>query len=236
MIRALIVDDERMARAELRRLLQAHADVEIVGEAANAEEALKCFAQTEPDVAFLDIQMPGMSGLALAAQLEGRVQIIFCTAYDSYAIDAFGLNAVDYLVKPVAAERLARSLERIAPTRADDTPRLPYDHGLLLKFGELSRIVRLHEVDRFESVGNHAAVYTPHGKAYILSSLTRIEQRLDPAYFFRANRSVILRLDAIRSIEPDVGTGFIATLVDASKVEVSRRQAQILRARMGCLD
>lgn len=236
MIRVLIVDDERIARAELRRLLQAYNDVEIVGEAANAEQGLKCIAQTAPDLAFLDIQMPGMSGLAMAAELEGRVQVIFCTAYDSFALDAFGLNAVDYLVKPVVAERLARSLERARPKSVNGNAPLPYDHGLLLKFGEQARIVRLHEIDRFESIGNHAAVHTPYGKAFILSSLSRIEQRLDPAYFFRVNRGDILRLDAIRAIEPDVGTGFVATLTNGTMVEVSRRQAQLLRSRMGCFE
>lgn len=232
MIRTLIVDDERLARAELRRLLGAHPDVEIVGDADNAATALQLVEEHAPDVVFLDIHMPETSGLALAAELADRTRFVFCSAYDSYAIDAFGLNAVDYLVKPVVPERLARTLERMraqGPTQST----LPYDHGLLLRFGEQARIVRLREIDRFESVGNHARVHSAHGRSWLQTSLSRIEQRLDPNYFFRVSRSDILRLDAIASIEPDVGTGSVATLADGSLVGVSRRQAQLLKQRMG---
>lgn len=235
MIRALLVDDERLARAELRRLLAAHPQVEIVGEAADAVQALELIVEHAPDLVFLDIQMPGMDGLTLAAEIAGRAQFVFCTAFDSFAIDAFGLNAVDYLLKPVVPERLAGTLARVRTT-PQDVGTLPYDHGLLLKFGERARIVRLREIDRFHAVGNHAQVFTPHGRSFIHSSLSRIEQRLDPAYFFRVSRADILRLDAITTIEPDVGTGFIATLADGSQVDVSRRQAQQLKARMGGFD
>lgn len=231
MIRVLIVDDERLARAELRRLLGAHADVQIVGEAENAAQALSLVVAEVPDVAFLDIQMPETDGLTVAAELAGRVRFVFCTAYDSFAIDAFGLNAVDYLVKPVAPERLAATLERLRRTPVGGAT-LPYDHGVLLQFGERARVVRLREIDRFESVGNHARVHCAHGRAWLHRSLNRIEPRLDSNYFFRVSRSDILRLDAIVAIEQDVGSGSIATLADGSQVEVSRRQAQLLRTRM----
>ena len=232
MIRILVVDDERLARAELRRLLGAHADVDIIGEADNAATALELVTAHAPDAVFLDIQMPETTGLALAAELAGHTRFVFCSAYDSYAVDAFGLNAVDYLVKPVVPERLAGTLERLrqqGPAQA----LLPYDHGLLLRFGEQARIVRLREINRFESVGNHARVHCAHGRSWLQTSLNRIEQRLDPNWFFRVSRSDILRLDAIVSIEPDVGTGSIATLPDGSQVGVSRRQAQALKQRMG---
>lgn len=232
MIRALLVDDERLARVELRRLLGVHADVEIVGEADNAATALELVGEHQPDVVFLDIQMPETTGLALAAELAGRTRFVFCSAYDSYAVDAFGLNAVDYLVKPVVPERLADTLDRLRQ-HAPSSAVLPYDHGLLLRFGEQARIVRLREIDRFESIGNQARVHCAHGRSWLQASLNRIEQRLDPKWFFRVSRSDILRLDAIVSIEPDVGTGSIATLPDGSQVGVSRRQAQALKQRMG---
>lgn len=234
-IRTLLVDDERLARAELRRLLAVHPQIEIVGEAAHAREALEALDSLQPALAFLDIQMPGMSGLQLAEHIEERCQFVFCTAYDSFAIDAFGLNALDYLVKPVEPERLARTLARVrtCETSAEAVvSTLPMEHGLLLKFGESARIVRLREIERFESVGNHAAVYSPHGQSFVLSSLNRIEQRLDPAHFFRVNRGCILRLDAIRSLDPDVGQGLLARTASGAEVEVSRRAAQQLRARM----
>ncbi|MEZ5441863.1 MAG: LytTR family DNA-binding domain-containing protein [Lysobacterales bacterium] len=236
-IRTLLVDDERLARVELRRLLSAHEQIEIVGEAADGEQALAAIEALQPDLVFLDIQMPGSTGLQLAAEIEDRCQFVFCTAFDSFAIDAFGLNAVDYLVKPVEPERLARTLARVQPPQSStSTAVLPMDHGLLLKFGESGRIVRLREIDRFDSVGNHAAVHTRHGVAHVLSSLNRIERRLDPAYFFRVSRSCILRLDAIVQLDPDVGHGLIARLRDGSEIDVSRRAAQQLRARMGGFD
>ncbi len=237
LIRTLLVDDERIARAELRRLLKPHDRVEVVGEAENAELALHAIETLQPDLVFLDIQMPGSSGLQVAEQIEDCCQFVFCTAFDSFAIDAFGLNALDYLVKPVDPERLARTLARVRPsdTRAGPST-LPMDHSLLLKFGESARIVRLNEIDRIETVGNHAAVHSVYGVAYVLSSLSRIEQRLDPAHFFRVSRHCILRLDAIESLEPDVGYGLIARLRGGNEVEVSRRAAQTLRARMGSFE
>ena len=235
-LRVVIVDDERLARAELRRLLAAHPQVEIVGEAEDADAALVLIRETQPDLALLDIQMPGMNGLQLAAEIDSACQFVFCTAFDSFAIDAFGLNALDYLVKPVVPERLAQTLARVRP-RSDkpDTPTLPMEHPLLLKFGESARIVRLRDIHRFESVGNHAAVYTPHGRAFLLSSLSRIEQRVDPAYFVRVSRADILRLDAISRLEPDISQGMIARLHDGTEIKVSRRQAQLLKTQMGSL-
>ena len=235
-LRVVIVDDERLARAELRRLLAAHPQVEIVGEAEDADAALALIRETQPDLAFLDIQMAGMNGLQLAAEIDSACQFVFCTAFDSFAIDAFGLNALDYLVKPVVPERLAQTLARVRP-RSDkpDTPTLPMEHPLLLKFGESARIVRLRDIHRFESVGNHAAVYTPHGRAFLLSSLSRIEQRVDPAYFVRVSRADILRLDAISRLEPDISQGMIARLHDGTEIKVSRRQAQLLKTQMGSL-
>lgn len=231
-IRTIVVDDERLARAELKRLLSAHPHVELIGEASNGEEALVLINTLQPDLAFLDIQMPGIDGIALAGQIDQRCQFVFCTAFDSYAIDAFGLNALDYLVKPIVPERLIRTLSRVqARASSASTPALPMDHGLLLKFGERSRIIRLFEIDWIQSVGNHAAVHSKHGVAYVLSPLSRIEDRLDPQYFCRVNRGAIVRLDAIRSLEPDVGLGLVATLHNSHTIEVSRRAAQQLKTR-----
>jgi len=235
-LRVVIVDDERLARAELRRLLAVHPQVEIVGEAEDADTALSLIREQRAELAFLDIQMPGMNGLQLAAELDSACQFVFCTAFDSFAIDAFGLNALDYLVKPVVPERLAQTLARVkTQDAAAHTPTLPMDHPLLLKFGEAARIVRLRDIHRFESIGNHAAVYTPHGRAFLLSSLSRIEQRVDPAYFFRISRADIVRLDAIIELQADIQPGLIARLIDGSEVKVSRRQAQLLKLQMGSL-
>lgn len=245
MIKTLIVDDERLARAELKRLLSVHPTITLVGEAASAAQARDILAQTEVDLVFLDIQMPEVSGLELAASLSPQLQFVFCTAFNSHALDAFALNALDYLVKPLDPARLAKTLQRVtvktvlpadvqpqtmADSASDPLSYLPDQHGLLLKFGELNRIVRLSEISRFESIGNHSAVYTSYGKSFLHSSLSKIESRLDPQFFFKVSRADILRIDAIAQLEPGIASGtMIAVLHDGSAVEVSRRQMQALK-------
>lgn len=233
MINTLIVDDERLARAELKRLLHPHENINVVAEAANGPDAITILSNRDIDLVFLDIQMPGMTGLELAEVINPKIKFVFCTAFDQYAVDAFDLNAVDYLVKPIDPQRLARCIERIEELNQEseeDKSYLPDSHGVMLKFGDVNRIVRLFEIERFESIGNHAAVYTIHGKAYIHSSLSKIEARLDPQQFFKANRGDIIRTDAIDRIEPGVKTGTsLAFLRSGQEVEVSRRQAQHLK-------
>lgn len=236
MIKTLIIDDERLARAELKRLLAAHPQIDICAEAASADDAKQLLAQLPIDLVFLDIQMPGTSGLELAAQLNPQLQFVFCTAFDSYALDAFALNALDYLVKPIDPERLCKTLQRLVdkPVQQQAANYLPEAHGLLLKFGESNRIVRLSEINRFESVGNHSAVYSAHGKSFLHSSLSKIETRLDPQQFFRASRADILRVSAIRELESGLSAGsMLAILQDGQQVEVSRRQVQVLRTLFG---
>lgn len=230
-IRIIIVDDERLARSELKRLLSKHSQIEIVDEAKNAEEASEKIAEHKPDAIFLDIHMPGATGLELAESLGDDVNIIFCTAYDQFAVEAFSLNAMDYLVKPVNPARLAESIEKLEKRLEQSASEsgLPDDHKLMVKYGETMRIIELKEIIRFESIGNHAAIYTPHGKAYLHSSLNKIEAKLDERNYFRASRSDIIRLDAIESMEQAISYGLTATLSNGQTVEISRRQATKLR-------
>ncbi|XOV80902.1 MAG: LytR/AlgR family response regulator transcription factor [Aestuariibacter sp.] len=233
MIKTLLVDDERLARTELKRLLQAHEEIDVAAEAANGKDAITQLKAQDFDLVFLDIQMPGMTGLELAEVINPTVKFVFCTAFDQYAVDAFALNAVDYLVKPIDPDRLARCVQRIVEICDDEHQTLGYlpeSHGVMMKFGDVNRIVRLFEIERFESVGNHAAVYTSHGKAFIHSSLAKIEARLNPQQFFKANRGDIIRIDAIDRIEPGIKTGTSsAFLRSGQEVEISRRQAQLLK-------
>lgn len=238
MIKTLIVDDERLARSELKRLLSQHPNIEVVAEGASVAEARLLLEKHTVDLVFLDIQMPEVSGLEFAAELNPQLQFVFCTAFNSYALDAFALNALDYLVKPLDPERLAKTLQRVeqrttlGQTTDNSANYLPEQHGLLLKFGEVNRIVRLCEISRFESIGNHSAVYTPYGKSFLLSSLSRIETRLDPQYFFKSSRADIIRIDHIRQLEPGIAAGtMLAVLNDGNEVEVSRRQLQTLKQR-----
>jgi two-component system, LytTR family, response regulator len=228
-MRTLIVDHERSARAELRRLLAAHPQVRIVGEAADGEEALMLAAEFAPQLCFLNVHLPGLCGLEVASRLSPQCQVIFCTGRDDFAVEAFRLNALDYLLKPIAATRLSHALSRMPAAQGSEQSMLGEQDALLLKFGEAVRLVKVREIERIESVGNHAAMRTPYGTGYVVCSLNRIEKRLNPTVFFRAGRSVILRLEAISMLHQDVGHGLLAELKSGSKVRVSRRAAQMLR-------
>ncbi|MDP2560492.1 LytTR family DNA-binding domain-containing protein [Psychrobium sp. 1_MG-2023] len=240
MIKVLIVDDERLARVELKRLLSTCEGVEVIAEAKNGQQAIDLLQQHSIDLVFLDIQMPEMTGLELAQYIDSNIQFIFCTAFNQHAVDAFELNAADYIVKPINRERLQQSLTRVQQTALIATTveqpekelisYLPDNHGLLLKFGDSSKIIRLQEVERFESVGNHVAVFTEQGKSYIHSSLTKVEKRLDPALFFKASRGEVIRIDSIAKIEDGLATGsLLAIMTSGHQVDVSRRQAQALK-------
>jgi len=230
-INVLIVDDERLARVELKRLLSKFEQLNVVAQASSGDEAIELLAQHEIDVVFLDIQMPGMSGLDLAKHIDPAIQCVFCTAFNEHAVDAFSLNAVDYIVKPINVARLEQTVDRLMakPTQPIDNY-LPDSHGLLLKIGHSSQIVRLSEIERFESIGNHVAVYSAQGKSFIHSSLSNVEKRLDPEMFFKASRSDILRIDHIATLEDGIAAGsLLAILKSGQQIEVSRRQAKSLK-------
>lgn len=233
-LNAIIIDDERMARQELLRLLKKHPNITVVAQAENIDQGFDEIELHQPDIIFLDIEMPGGTGLTLAEKLKGEIPIVFCTAYDEFAVDAFALNAIDYLVKPIVPERLAETIEKFADTEAEnDQDTLNDDFKLMVKFGDHMKIIRLGDISRFESIGNHAAIYTPQGKAYLHSSLNKIEARLDTNTYFRASRVDILRLDAIEKLEQTVNYGLMAQLKNNVEVEISRRQASKLKAQLG---
>ncbi|ACA89095.1 LytR/AlgR family response regulator transcription factor [Shewanella woodyi] len=238
MLKVLIVDDEYLARLELTRLLSKYVDIEIVGEAEDGHQALELLKKTSVDLAFVDIQMPEMDGLEFAKQAESQqFQLVFCTAFSEHAVDAFELNAFDYIVKPIMPERLEAVLNKVRliqethdETEQDDIQCLPDNHGLLLKFGSDYKIVRINEICRFESLGNHVAVYSDSGKSYLHISLSKVEKKLDPAVFFKASRSDIVRVDQIDKIEEGMASGSLQVhMNNGQEIDVSRRQVQLLR-------
>lgn len=235
-MKTLIVDDERLARIELRRLLQDFPKIDIVGEAANADEALELIEELEPDLLFLDIQMPGKNGFELLSALKGSApDVIFTTAFDEYAIKAFEFNALDYLLKPIDTERLKEAISRVednqpAPQEEEKSDSTKVDKPLsqndqvFVKDGDRCWFVKLSKVRLFESMGNYVRLYFDDQKPLVLKSLNSLEERLDPQTFFRANRKHIINLAWIEKIEPWFSGGLLVTLQGGDKIEISRRQ------------
>lgn len=233
-MRVAIVDDERLARRELTNQLRAFAEVEIVGEASNGEEAVELITNSNPDLVFLDIQMPDMTGFEVLEQLDDVPQVIFVTAFDEYALRAFEVNALDYLLKPVEEERLEESIEKVKPRlkklaaandASSNTERLNLDNQIFLKDGEKCWFVTLKDIRKFESEGNYVRVFFHESKPLVLKSLNALEDRLDPKAFFRANRKFIINLRWVENIENWFNGGLRVELKDGSHVEVSRRQS-----------
>ena len=233
MHKALIIDDERLARNELKKLLLEFPEVEVIGEAANATEGIEKIEDLSPDLVFLDIQMPGKTGFDMLLELEKAPHVIFTTAYDEFALKAFEVNALDYLMKPVEPKRLADALHKLQQAEEKEMAALANAHRSLLtendqvfvKDGERCWFVKLSEVRLFESVGNYAKVYFATNKPLILKSLNALEDRLDEKTFFRANRKHIVNLRMIDKVEPYFNGGLLLDLKGGEKIEVSRRQA-----------
>jgi len=234
-MKAIIIDDERLARTELRKLLQDFPEIEIVDEASNAEEGVQKIESHNPDLIFLDIQMPGKTGFDMLSELDHSPQVIFTTAYDEYALKAFEVNALDYLLKPVEPRRLADAVEKLrrsasngsgekAISHSEPTSILSESDQVFVKDGERCWFVKLSEVRLFESVGNYAKVFFGNNKPLILKSLNALEERLDDKVFFRANRKHIVNLRLIDKIEPYFNGGLLLELKGGEKIEVSRRQ------------
>ncbi|MGD1074248.1 MAG: LytTR family DNA-binding domain-containing protein [Bryobacteraceae bacterium] len=223
-MKALIVDDERMARRELRRLLAAHAEIEIAGEARTGEEALDLIGRCIPDVLFLDVRMPGMSGFDLLQQLDDVPQVIFTTAYDEYALKAFEVSALDYLVKPVAPARLAAAVAKLRPRAARS--RL---ERVFVKDGERCWLVRVADIYLLESEGNYTRIYFADKRPLIPRSLATLQERLDPDIFFRAGRRQIVNLKWVERVEPGISGNLLVVLLGGATVEMSRRQSARFR-------
>jgi two-component system LytT family response regulator len=230
--KALIIDDERLARNELNTLLKDFPEIEVIGEASNAKEGLEKIDSLQPDLIFLDIQMPGKTGFEMLQELDAAPHVIFVTAYDEYALKAFEVNALDYLLKPVEPKRLAETLQKLLAAEEKEVALANAHRGILtesdqvfVKDGERCWFVKLEDVRLFESVGNYAKVFFANNKPLILKSLNALEERLDDKVFFRANRKQIVNLRMVEKVEPYFNGGLLLELKAGEKVELSRRQA-----------
>ena len=225
-----IIDDERLARQELREMLANYKQVNILAEFDNSEEAIEAINAQKPDLIFLDIHMPGKDGFALLQSLNYVPNVIFVTAYDEYALKAFKVSALDYLVKPVEQARLKAAIEKIellleANPSNSNNDLLDENDQVFVKDGEKCWFVQLKDIRLFESEGNYVRVYFENYKPLILKSLNNLSERLNEKNFFRASRKHIVNLKWIDKIENWFNGGLMVTLKDGTKVEVSRRQS-----------
>lgn len=238
-MKALIIDDERLARQELKKLLSQYKEIEVVGEAANAETAIENIEQLKPDVIFLDIQMPGKNGFELLEEISGLPEIIFVTAYDEYAIRAFEVNALDYLLKPIQASRLNETIKKLLQKDTAEKTENKINNQILtdedqvfVKDGEKCWFVKLSDIRLFESEGNYVRVHFDTNRPLILRSLNNLDERLSNKSFFRASRKHIVNLKWIESIENWFNGGLKVKLKGGEQVEISRRQAAKLKDMM----
>jgi two-component system LytT family response regulator len=234
-MKALVIDDERLARNEVRRMLAEFAWVSVVGEAENADEALTKINELRPDLLFLDVQMPGKTGFDLLESIRGELpHVIFTTAYDEFALRAFEVNALDYLVKPITSERLGLALSRVRDAGqqvVSDAPLRASDH-VLVRDGTRCWFIPVRRIRLLESDGNYTRVYFDSVKPLIYRSLSTLEQRLPPEVFFRINRQQIVNLDFIENIESWFSGGLKIWLRGGGECEVSRRAARAFRQKL----
>lgn len=233
-MKAIIVDDERLARNELKRLLENFPHIEVIAEASNTDEASALLETLQPDVLFLDIQMPGKTGFEWLESWDGFLpEVIFTTAFDEYALKAFEVNALDYVLKPIELARLSESIQKLEKrqiqqirTTASPNHVLGAQDQIFVKDGERCWFVRLDRVRLCESMGNYVRLFFDDQKPLVLKSLNALEERLDPKVFFRANRKHIINLNYIDKIEPWFSGGLQVTLSGkGEKIEISRRQS-----------
>lgn len=236
-MKTLIVDDERLARKELMSLLEPHKKIEVIGEATDVDDAIEKINELNPELIFLDIQMPGKTGFDLLEFLDTVPKVIFTTAYDEFALKAFEVNALDYLLKPIQPERLEEAIAKLKVedtkiARSNEKRSLGKDDQVFVKDGDKCWFVKLSEVRLFESDGNYIKVYFGSNKPMIHKSLNALDERLDDRTFFRASRKHIINLGWVENIDTWFNGGLLVQLKGGEKIEVSRRQAARFKEKM----
>ena len=234
-IKTIIIDDERLAREELKHLLSNHDDIEVIGTAQNGLEGIKICQETSPDLIFLDISMPGMDGFEMLQKMEHIPNVIFVTAFDEFASKAFDVKALDYILKPIDPIRLEEAIQKIkSKDDFESQVNLKTDSGnriltindhIFIKDGEKTFFIPLSKVRYFESEGNYVKVFFENKRPLILRSLNQLEEQLDPDFFFRANRKFIINIQFISKIDNWFNGGLLIELLENEKIEISRRQA-----------
>jgi two-component system, LytTR family, response regulator len=232
-LRAVLVDDEPLARARLRRLLAQHAEVEVLADCASGEESIATLQQLRPDVAFLDVHMPDMDGFDVLDALgpQRPPQVVFVTAYSEHAVRAFEARALDYLLKPVSAERLRQALERLRPVAAAPA----YPARLAVPVGGRIHLVESVEIDHVDAHANYVELHLGSRSLVLRETMTHLESRLDPKRFLRVHRSRIVRLDGIAEAQAHASGRFLLRLKCGARVLTGRSYAARVRDALGLL-
>lgn len=228
-IRTMLIEDSELARFELEHQLRAHPDIEIVGHAGDVAAAHALIEAQSPDLLLLDIDLPGGSAFDLLERLQHIPQIIFTTAFDAYALQAFAWNTVDYLLKPIEPERLAQAIAKLRPAQATARDLLTADSPIFVKDGERCYLVKVREIRLIEAIGNYSRLHFGAHSPMLYRALGAIEARLDPSLFFRCSRKHLVNLSYVESVSPWINGGLQLRMKGGVEIEVSRRQSNRLR-------
>ena len=233
-LKSIVVEDSRLAREGLVRMLSIFPEIKLVGEADHPSTALILIKKHKPDLIFLDIQMPGSSGFDLLEQLDYIPRVIFTTAYSEYAVRSFDYNTIDYLMKPISEKRLATAIQKLKITEDNSSKEsksvLEFNSKIFVKDGEQCHLVALESIRYFESCKNYVIIYFNDTKAFVKKSLTNIEERLPNKHFFRISRQYVINLHEIKSIDLTIQEGYEIIMKDNKVLNVSRRNGEILRS------
>ncbi|MEO8933046.1 MAG: LytTR family transcriptional regulator DNA-binding domain-containing protein [Xanthomarina sp.] len=238
LLKAVIVEDSRLARNELKELLKAHKEIEVLGEAENVDEAFKLINETKPDLLFLDINMPEKDGFELLEMLDDVPITIFTTAFDEYAIKSFEYNAFDYLLKPINQIRFSKCIEKLIENTNNESETnnneqtFSLQKQIFIKDGEKCWLVKIQDISMFEIVGNYTRVFFDTDKALIYKSLLQIEEKLPNDVFFRANRQQVINIHHVRKVVSWFGGKLKVEMNSGEEVEVSRRQSSVFKDQL----
>jgi len=235
-IKTIIVEDSRLARNELRELIKQHPEIDVIAEAENVDQAYDLIQKLQPQLIFLDINMPGKDGFQLLEMLDEVPMVVFTTAFDEYAIRSFEYNALDYLLKPINEKRFADAVEKVKSKLVAQTSYTSHNLGLLnensqifIKDGEKCWLVKVTDIQLCEIVGNYTRVYFNGNRPLIYKSLNQVEERLPQHIFFRANRQQIINLQYIQSVDNALSGKLAALMQNGVEVEISRRQSVLFK-------
>lgn len=237
-LKAAIIEDSRLARNELKELIKAYKEIELIGEAENVDDGFNLINKEKPDLLFLDINMPEKDGFELLEMLDEVPITIFTTAFDEYAIKSFEYNAFDYLLKPINQKRFSRSIDRILEkentmprTRTQDRG-MSLDKQIFIKDGEKCWLVKIKNISFFEIVGNYTRVYFEANKPLIYKSLAQIEEKLPSDVFFRANRQQIININHVKKVVSWFNGKLKIEMNSGEEIEISRRQSYVFKEQL----